>query len=148
MTDPALRARLPAYVWPDQAARLHRLEAALAIAAKDPPALDQGDAADWLEAGLTETPRPGACRAVFHTIAFHYFPDSARRRIEAALAEAGAAAATAQPLAWLRYDLDGPEDGTALLRLTVWPGGKERILAEGHPHCTRMRWLAGKPSKA
>ena len=145
VSEPQVRARMPAYVWPDQTARLERLEAALAIAAKDPPPLDRGDAAEWLEARLAEEPLPDVCRVVFHSIAFHYFPDRTQRRIRAALDQAENAAFGKSPLAWLRYELDGPEEGTAYLRLTLWPDGKELTLAEGHPHCTRMRWLADMP---
>ena len=145
ISDPEVRARLPAYVWPDQRTRLERMEAALTIAVKDPPALDCGDAADWLDLLLAERPEHGICRVIFHTIAFHYFPEESQRRIAAALSEAGATATEAQPLAWLRLEMDGPEAGTAYLRLTLWPDGSDRLLAAGHPQGAWLRWLAEKP---
>lgn len=133
--------RLLAYVWPDQRRRLAQLEAALAIAASDPPAIERGDAADWLEARLAE-PRPAAAtRVVLHSIAFQYFPREAKKRIHAMMAEAGAAATPAEPLAWLRYEHDR-RDERITLRLTIWPG-RERLLAYGHPHGGAVDWLEG-----
>ena len=63
VTKAADRERLLAYIWADQAERLARTEAAIAIAAADPPLLDRGDAADWLEAQLDPAPRgaPSGC---------------------------------------------------------------------------------------
>lgn len=76
--DPATRARLAAYVWVDQRERSARLEAALDLAAADPPPIDQADAADWLETKLSTAPEAGVCRVVMHTIAYQYFPPEGR----------------------------------------------------------------------
>lgn len=81
--DPADRERLRAYVWPDQPARVARLEGALAIALADPPTLDQGDAADWTEATLLSAPEPGVARVLLHSVAYAYFPPAAQARIAA-----------------------------------------------------------------
>ena len=132
--------RLLAYVWPDQARRLAQLEAALAVAAEDPPEVEPGDAADWAEARLAEPQPAGTSRVVLHSIAFQYFPESAKARIAAALERAGAAATAEAPLAWLRYEHD-QGDERITLRLRTWPGGEERLLAHCHPHGSRIRWL-------
>jgi hypothetical protein len=132
--------RLLAYVWPDQPRRLAQLEAALAIAAEDPPAVEAGDAADWLEARLDERRSPGVTRVVLHSIAFQYFPQGAKARIAAALEAAGSAATFAAPLAWLRYEYQ-PEDKAITLRLRAWPSGEDRLLARCHPHGRSIRWL-------
>lgn len=42
------RKRLRSYVWPDQALRLARLEAALELARAHPPRIERSGAADWL----------------------------------------------------------------------------------------------------
>jgi hypothetical protein len=129
--------RLLAYTWPDQPRRLAQLEAALAVAAQDPAAVDSGDAADWLEARLAERREAGVTRVVLHSIAFQYFPAGTKARIRAAMEAAGAAGA---PLAWLRYEYE-PEDNRITLRLKTWPG-EERLLAHCHPHGIEVKWLA------
>jgi hypothetical protein len=143
-TDPAERERLMAYCWADQAERMRRLEAALAIAAAYPPAVDRGDAADFAERALADPQGAGICRVVYHTIFWSYVPPDKRGRILAALARAGESAERDRPLAWLRYELsdDGAE---AELRLRTWPGGGDCLLATGHPHGGAVRW-AGERS--
>jgi hypothetical protein len=134
--------RLLAYVWPDQQARLARLETALAIAAADPPPVDRGDAADWLQARLAEPAAAGVTRVVLHSVAFHYFPAEAQARIAAMMAEAGRAATASAALAWLRYETE-PDEDRFTLRLRLWPTGEERLLASCDPHGNRVDWLAG-----
>lgn len=132
--------RLLAYVWPDQGRRLAQLEAALALAAEDPPEVEAGDAAQWLESRLADPPVAGVTRVVLHSIAFQYFPEGTKARIAAALEDAGAAATFAAPLAWLRYEHD-EADGRITLRLRAWPSGEERLLAHCHPHGLEVEWL-------
>ena len=132
--------RLLAYVWPDQIGRLARLEAALAVAAADPPRVDIGDAAEWTEAQLAGPRAAGVTRVVFHSIAFQYFPERTKARIAAALEQAGAAAAAGAPLAWLRYEHEAGE-ARITLRLRTWPGDEERLLACCHPHGSAIHWL-------
>jgi hypothetical protein len=131
--------RLLAYVWPDQPRRLAQLEAALAIAAENPPDVERGDAADWLEARLGEPAEAGTSRVVLHSIAFQYFSGEAKARIRAAMDAAGAMATAKAPLAWLRYEYE-PADDRITLRLRVWPG-EERLLAYCHPHGSEVEWL-------
>ena len=133
--------RLLAYVWPDQRRRLAQLEAALEIARPDPPRVDQGDAADWTEARLAEPRVPGVTRVVLHSIAFQYFPEETKRRIAAAIEDAGTAATAAAPLAWLRYEHDAGEERITL-RLRTWPG-QESLLAYCHPHGSVVHWVHG-----
>lgn len=131
--------RLLAYVWPDQRRRLAQLEAALAVAAPDPPPVDRGDAADWIEARLAEPAAPGTTRVVLHSIAFQYFPGETKRRIAAAMATAGGAATGDSPLAWLRYEHD-EADERITLRLRTWPG-QESLLAYCHAHGSVVHWV-------
>lgn len=133
------RERLPAYVWADQSERLARLAAALDIAAAAPPAVDQGDAADWLATRLA--PVPGVTRVVLHSVALHYFPSDRKARIAAMMEQAGATATADTPLAWLRYEEEAGE-GRFSLRLRTWPSG-ETHLAWTHPHGKSLSWLAG-----
>jgi hypothetical protein len=139
--DAATRERLLAFVWPDQPERVARLAAALDAAVLDPPPLDRGDAGAWAEAHVW--PEPGTATVVFHSIAHQYFPDATKARLAAHMARAGAAATAVAPLAWLRFELD---DSVSLgapptLRLKLWPGGEDRLLAHVHPHGSEVRWV-------
>jgi hypothetical protein len=138
---PEGRERLTAYVWADQAQRLAQLEAALAIAAAEPPRVEAGDAADWLEAKLAPAPEPGVTRVVLHSVAFHYFPDPVKARIAAHIEGVGVGASETAPLAWLRYE-EQPGDGHFSLRLRTWPGGEDELLAWVHPHGRTVEWVA------
>ena len=139
LRDAATRARLLAFVWPEQVERVARLEAAIAAFRADPVALDAGDAADWVEANIA--PRPGVATVVFHSIAHQYFPAATQARIAAHMAAMGARATAEAPLAWLRYELDDAAGGQVpSLRLTLWPGG-EFLLAHAHPHGATVNWL-------
>jgi len=133
------RERLLAYIWPDQAARLAQAEAALAIARHDPPRVDMGDAADWIEAKLRPADGDGALRVVMHSIAFQYFPASVQARVASHIERAGAAATEEAPLAWLRFE-KLPDDDECSLRLRLWPG-EDRLLAWAHPHATSVDYL-------
>lgn len=143
VSSPQTRERLLAYVWAEQATRRERLEAALTIAAADPPPpIDQGDAADWLEHALAVAPEHGACRVVMHTIAFQYFSPESQARISAHLARVGADATSDAPLAWLSYEANGGgESRYPDLTLTMWPGGATRVLARGQAHGAWIEWL-------
>jgi hypothetical protein len=132
--------RLLAYVWADQPERLQRLEAALAIAAAAPPAVDRAGAADWLEARLALAPEPGVTRVVMHSVAFQYFDADSQKRVAAQIEAAGEGASAAAPIAWLRNEQD-PETKRPSLRLRTWPGGEE-LLAWAHPHGRSVRWLS------
>lgn len=139
VADAAGRARLLAYVWPDQVARTERLTAAIDAFAADPASLDTGDAAPWVEA--TVAPHPGSATVVYHSIAWQYFPHATQARITAHMAAQAACATADAPLAWLRCEFERADAPRPTLRLTVWPGGANRLLAYGHPHGATVEWL-------
>ncbi|MGA0598501.1 DUF2332 domain-containing protein [Enterovirga sp. CN4-39] len=140
LRNPAARDRLLAYVWPDQPERLARLEAALAIAAAEPPPVASGDAASWLETALGGGEGAGRARVVLHSIAFQYFPTETQDRIARHLEAVGSAATADAPVAWLRYEMEELA-GTPTLRLRVWPGGEDRLLAHADAHGRKVSWL-------
>jgi hypothetical protein len=131
---------LLAYVWPDQPERRSRLEAAIAVAAADPPSVAQDDASKWLERVLPLAPSAGAVRVVMHSIAFQYFPAETQARIAALIERLGTAADDDGPLAWLRYEQQ-PGEEQASLRLRSWPGGEDRLLAWCHGHGATVDWV-------
>jgi hypothetical protein len=141
-TNPADRERLLAYVWPDQADRLARVEAAMDVAAADPPRIERAEAAEWTEAALDPgAAEAGLARVLMHAVAVQYAPEETAARIAAHAARVGAAATDEAPFAWLRFEAD-PEFGErGSLRLTLWPGGGERVLALGDTHGEATRWL-------
>jgi len=131
------RLRLLSYVWPDQRARFERLTGALEVARGVPVTVDAADACDWLETRLSE-PADGAATVVFHSIFVQYLTVERRRRLLAAIEEAGRRAGRADPLAWLRMEPGG--DRQTEVRLTLWPGGRERVLATAGYHGQPVRW--------
>jgi hypothetical protein len=130
--------KLTAYVWPDQPERCARLAAAVAAAEHDPPCVDRGSAADWIEQQLALEPETGVTRVVMHSVAFQYFDPDSQRRVTNRIEAAGGRASAKAPLAWLRFEKE-PGDESHSLRLRTWPGG-EHLLARAHPHGHWIHW--------
>jgi hypothetical protein len=135
--DPDSRLRLLSFVWPDMDRRFVRLGAALDIAAaSEPITIAQASADDWLAAQL-RAPTPGAATVVFHSIVWQYLPPATQGRVKDLLEGHGSAAASDQPLLWLRMEPAGP---VAALRLTSWPGGIDEQLATSSYHGADIDW--------
>ena len=143
LEEPAARLRLAAYVWPDQGERSARLAGAIAIARSAGLRVERADAAGWVRDRLGE-PAEGAATVLFHSIMWQYMPEATRAAIRAALAHAAERATPGSPLAWLRFEPAGPASRPEL-RLTLWPGGQERILAIAQPHGQAIQWAGGDP---
>ena len=129
------RLRLLAYLWADQPDRIARTRAALDLAARLRPQIDQGDAAEWLERRLQT--RDSALHLVFHTVAWQYFPPATQARALSAMETAGRTA----PVARLSLEADGQTPGAALT-LTVWPGGETISLGRADFHGRWVDWRA------
>ncbi len=138
-TDPDQAAWLETLVWPEQTERLARLRAALAIAARDPPRLVQGDLlGDALPRLCAEAPRD-ATLVVFHTAVLAYVEDATAR------AEFAARMPRLAPW-WISNESPGvfpafapgppPIPGRFLLALNGTPQ------AWTDPHGTAMEWIA------
>jgi len=140
VSDDAAAERLMAYVWIDAADRIARSEAAIAMARARPPLLEQGDAADWVEARLSEPQAEGVTRVLMHSVVWQYIASQGQRRIEAAMAAAGVAASAERPLAWVTFEADRTlNQHTVVVR--SWPGdGAPRTLAKAHPHGRWIEW--------
>jgi hypothetical protein len=132
---------LEGYVWADQPERLALLRAAVRVWREDPPRIDAARALEWLPAELDADGR-GSCLVVFHSSVWMYLPDAERVALRQALERRGARAGTDDPLAWLRAEDEPERPGQIEVKLTVWPGGRERRLARGHPHGRSVEWLA------
>jgi hypothetical protein len=124
------RLTLLSYLWPDQVHRVERVRAALDLAAEAPVEVDRAAAAEWIGAQLAQR-REGVATVVFHSIVMQYLDDDERRRFELRVREAGDRADAAAPMAWLRME---PAGERAEVRLTLWPGGEDRVIARASYH--------------
>jgi hypothetical protein len=132
------RLTLMSYVWPDQDTRFERLRAALEIAAEDSIAVERASAAEWSGGVLAES-RPGTATVLFHSVVLPYLSPEEGAAFHRELVSAGERAHEDAPFAWLSLE---PGEKEADVRLTLWPGGEERLLARAGFHSTRVRWLA------
>lgn len=144
--DPKAALRLKSYAWPDQPARLARLDAAIALARETGTAVDKADAADWLRAKLATRPETGLT-LIYHSVFLQYPTAETRAALRAMIEEAGEAATPARPLAWVCFEpgafFQGPEAAglnTAdfITWLQTWPGGEARALLRSDGHVTRV----------
>jgi hypothetical protein len=141
LSDPAEVERLTAFVWAGMNERMARLEGALAVAQIHPPRIAAGDLVDWLAAQLATPQASGVTRVFMHSVVFQYIPDTARAKVEALLAEAGAHANHSRPLARLQMEMI-EFDKPMHLSLQCWPGsGAIETLAHCHPHGSEIAWL-------
>jgi len=132
---------LLACVWPDQADRRERLQAALELARRLHPVVRAGDAVDDLPVALGEL---GDGHPVVTTSwVLNYLPP--QRRVE--FVQALATWAGHRPLTWVSYespaatpelDWPGAVAGSELtaLRVVTWVDGgrQDRVVGQGHPH--------------
>ena len=131
------RLTLLSYVWPDQVARIMNLRAAIEVAERLPVEVERANAADWLERELAE-PAPGYATVVYHSIVLQYLSEDDFERVGTAITRAGRAADVHGPVAWLRMEPGGEQ---AQVRMTMWPEGKERLVATCSYHGAAVRWL-------
>lgn len=138
LSDPAERRRLLAYVWPDQIERLARIRAAIGLALELKVEVETADAVAWTSARAA--PRVGAVTCAYHSVFWQYMPPESQAALTRTLQALGARATAQAPFAWLRME-PSPENLTIMeVRLTLWPGGETRILAEVHPHGASVAW--------
>ncbi len=128
------------YVWPDQAARLARLRAAIAVARAVPAQLVRQNAGAAV-AGLTLA--EGALTVLWHSITWQYLSQAERTAVRAAITALGECATAAAPLAHVTMEpaRDGPGGPVKfLVRARRWPGGELMVLGECHPHGPPVNW--------
>ncbi len=134
VTDKAVEARLLAYVWAERPERVARLKTAIAMVSESGVALEQADAADWLEAQLARPQPPGVTRALLHSVVWQYLPEATAQRIREAMAAAGARADATRPLAWVAMEPDRAM-ADMIVSIRTWPGAPDReVVATCHAH--------------
>ncbi|AOH86458.1 hypothetical protein AWL63_02605 [Sphingomonas panacis] len=140
--DPAAADRLRAYVWADNPDRMERLTRAIDMIRAEPVALEQGDAADWVEARLAEPQPAGVVRVLMHSVVWQYLGAERQARITAAMAGAAARATPERPLAWVRMEPDRVISEQQLW-VQSWPGHGEPVkLARAQAHGA---WIEPSP---
>ena len=132
--EPADVMRLRAYLWPDQADRMTRTQAAIACNAAT---VDRGDAIDWLADQLTH--QTDELHLIYHTVAWQYFPAKAQARGRKLIEAAGASATDRTPLAWFSMETDGHAPGAGLT-LRLWPGDITLDLGRADFHGRWVTW--------
>jgi hypothetical protein len=137
--DPDHALRLQAYLWADQAERIARTRAAIALQDAE---VDASDAIDWLEARVA-APQDGALHLIYSTVAWQYFPTEGQARGTMIIEAAGAKATETAPLAWLSYEADAHPRGAALT-LRLWPGDVTIDLGRADFHGRWVDWRAPK----
>lgn len=143
LSDPAMALKLKSYVWPEVNQRIGRIDAAIALAAEKSPQIAHQDAGPFVDDMLAEPLQPGVTRVLFHSIVWQYIPQQTRANIETAMAEAGAAATSDSPLAWISLETNR-ETFRHELRVRYWPGGAQAaLLGCGHPHGAWAQWFEG-----
>ena len=133
--DPDERLRLRAFIWADQPERLERLDIAIAMALAHEVKVEAADAPVWAQQAA---PREGAATVIYHSVFWQYVPPAGQAALSAAIEAHGAAATAQAPFAWLRME---PFGQAFEVRLTLWPGGQTRTLAQVHPHGAWVKWL-------
>jgi hypothetical protein len=141
LRDPDQRRRLISYIWADQSERLARIQAAIDVALAAGVVVAQADAVVWArrEVALED----GAATVLYHSVFWTYMTPESQAALLAEI-EAKAKYATAEaPFAWLRMEPQPGNMAAMDVRLTLWPGGEKRLLAETPPHGATVRWMAG-----
>lgn len=133
-TDPAVEARLAAYIWPETPGRLARVRKAIGMLREKGVALERADAADWIEARLADPQAEGVARVLMHSVVWQYLPEATATRIRAAMQAAGERATPDRPLGWVMMEPDRAL-GHQVIRARSWPGeGGWTTLAFSHAH--------------
>ena len=127
---------LRALIWPDQTARLARLDRAIELFMMRRPVIRAGDALDLLPDALAEVPSDQV-PCVYHTIAIYQFSREMKRALEDLLVVAG----LRRPVWRISFEFDGQ---FYILSAIRYADGlrEEKRLASSHPHGTWLEWLS------
>jgi hypothetical protein len=132
--------RLASYLWPDQTDRFARLRGALEIARQIPAELVRLPAGQFV---AQVVPVTGSVVVLWHSVMWQYLGRDEKARIDDELGRLAAESGRDAPVAHLAFEprrtgLDGR--WAFLVTLTLWPGGRERVLGEAPPHGVPTDW--------
>ena len=141
LSDPASALRVKSYVWPENADRIARMDAAIKLACEHTPDVAKADAADWVEQRLSAPQEAGVTRVFHHSIVWQYIPEDRRKRIKAALYAAGENAMAEKPLAWMSLETNR-KTFRHELKIRYWPGPEETVLlGQAQAHGAWVEWF-------
>jgi hypothetical protein len=96
--------------------------------------LEQGDAADWVEARLADPQPQGVTRVLMHSIVWQYISSEGQARISAAMETAGSRATPECSLGWVHVEADRTVH-QHVLTIRSWPGHDDPVvIARAHAH--------------
>jgi hypothetical protein len=140
-STPAGLLTLLSYTWADQNDRIARLISACATASKVAFSLDEASAGVWLEEQLSQ-PHAGTVTVIFHSVVWQYLSHEEQSHVKTLIDEAGHRATNEAPVAWLRMEPEkGAGAGKPEVRLKVYPGPGEVVLATSSYHSPAVLWL-------
>jgi hypothetical protein len=138
-SDAALRVK--SYVWPENAGRLERMDAAILLAAQKRPDVVKSDALDWVLKRLSAPQDAGVARVFNHSIVWQYIPAERRAAITDAIEAHGRNATAERPLVWMMLETNR-ETFKHELQIRYWPGPPQwHLLAEAQAHGMWVEWL-------
>jgi hypothetical protein len=138
--DPSLpecRLTLRSFVWADQLERMRNLEQAMEVAIRSQLRVERAGAPAWLKSRLAE-PASGVATVLFHSIVWQYISRQERKELLDLIQQAGSQASADSPFAWLRME---PGEETAEVKLVIFPGFEDRIIATAGYHRPNTHWL-------
>jgi hypothetical protein len=138
--DPDQRRRLVSYIWADQTERLARLRAAIEVALAHDVTVEDADAVDWTRKRVAL--QSGAATVLYHSVFWQYMPPESQAELRALIEEKAVHATAEAPFAWLRMEPASDSLAAMEVRLTLWPGGEDRQLANVQAHGASVHWVA------
>lgn len=142
LSDPDAALRVKSYVWPENAGRLERMDAAIALAAQKRPDVVKADALDWVRERLAAPQDIGVARVFNHSIVWQYIPEERRNQISQAIEAKGRTATADRPLAWMMLETNR-QTFKHELSIKYWPGPDTwHLLAEAQAHGSWVEWIA------
>lgn len=145
--DPLTRdgaARLESWIWPDQRDRLRRMRGAFLVAGQYPATVEECSAADFVD---QIQPVDGHLTVLWHSVMWQYLQPAEQERIEARIAEIGAAATDLAPFAHIAFEPRRLSEHGAhrfLVTAETWPARQRLVLGEAPAHGMPVTW--GEPA--
>lgn len=137
---PESRLTLRSFVWADQLERMRNLEQAMDVASRSHLRVERAGAAEWLKSRLAE-PASRMTTVLFHSIVWQYISRQERKDLLDLIQQAGSQASADAPFAWLRME---PGENNAEVKLSIFPGFEDRLIATAGYHRPQTHWLVNQ----